>query len=242
MSASQRRRNVDAARFVLLTFFASSFAGWTRCWSGLVVPSCSVEGPAIMAPGPGDNTPRDAPAKGLWAELTQDSSANRGGLWGEGGRAMFVHRFQCFGERLRPGVRRPLCRLAGRLMHRYVRNVYGIDIDHSVRAGMRLNVSQREVTVLGATVIGNDCVLRSGVFVGPDQSGAGGPLIGDGVDVGAGAVIMGAVNVGSGATIGPNAVITVDVPAGTTVCVAPARSMIMPEARKLSTRPEPQLL
>jgi serine O-acetyltransferase len=65
--------------------------------------------------------------------------------------------------------------------------------------------------------IGVDVVIGHQVTLGGRDLTCAAPLLEDGVYVGAGAKILGGVRIGRGATVGANAVVTKDVPAGTTV-------------------------
>jgi serine O-acetyltransferase len=80
--------------------------------------------------------------------------------------------------------------------------------------------------------IGDNVVIGHQVTLGGrDVSGAA-PQVEDGVYIGAGAKILGGVRIGRGATIGANAVVTKDVPAGTTV-VGANRLLSKPSAYAL---------
>jgi serine O-acetyltransferase len=50
-------------------------------------------------------------------------------------------------------------------------------------------------------------------------------IIGDNVAIGAHAVVLGPVRIGDGATVGAGAIVTRDVPPGTTVVGVPARAL-----------------
>jgi serine O-acetyltransferase len=73
------------------------------------------------------------------------------------------------------------------------------------------------IVIHGDSRIGIDVVIGHQVTLGGRDLTSGAPCLEDGVYVGAGAKILGAVRVGRGATVGANAVVTKDVPAGTTV-------------------------
>jgi serine O-acetyltransferase len=65
--------------------------------------------------------------------------------------------------------------------------------------------------------IGKDVVIGHQVTLGGRDLTSAAPEVGDGVYIGAGAKILGGVRIGRGATVGANAVVTQDVPPGTTV-------------------------
>jgi serine O-acetyltransferase len=85
------------------------------------------------------------------------------------------------------------------------------------------------IVIHGATIIGDDCVIRQnttlGALNGEGGRGSEAPQLGRNVHVGCGAAILGSVTVGDEARIGPNAVVVTDVPAGATVFVTTPRMM-----------------
>lgn len=123
-----------------------------------------------------------------------------------------------------------LWRLKFRLIARMVANVgrwlFGVEIHPQARIGRRLFIDHGAGIVIGGTSeIGNDVSLYQGVTLGgvtQKDSGKRHPTIGDYVVIGAGAKILGPVKIGERARVGSNAVVTKDVPAGTTVVGVPA--------------------
>ena len=84
---------------------------------------------------------------------------------------------------------------------------------------------QGAIVIHGASVIGDDCIIRQGCTLGLrrlDDPGAA-PILGKGVSLGAGAVLLGRITIGDGATIGANAVVLDDVPPGAIAGGVPAR-------------------
>jgi serine O-acetyltransferase len=65
--------------------------------------------------------------------------------------------------------------------------------------------------------IGDNVMIGHQVTLGGRDLTSAAPQVEDGVYIGAGAKILGGVRIGRGATVGANAVITKDVPAGSTV-------------------------
>ena len=65
--------------------------------------------------------------------------------------------------------------------------------------------------------IGKDVVIGHQVTLGGRDLTSAAPEVEEGVYIGAGAKILGGVRIGRGATVGANAVVTQDVPPGTTV-------------------------
>lgn len=150
-----------------------------------------------------------------------------------GVRALRVHRMGNYAHGLPSGIRRRVATRLYTAAFRRVRDKYGIEIPHTVRLGRRVVIDhQNGIIVNGASVIGDDCVLRQGVTLGTKRRSdhAAAPVLGARVDVGAGAKILGRVHVGDGAKIGANAVVVSDVPAGAVVAGVPARIIRMPEA------------
>lgn len=113
-----------------------------------------------------------------------------------------------------------------RTLFRGVRNFYGIELPYTAQIGRRVIFEhQHGIVVHGATVIGDDCIIRQGVTLGIrtlDKLGDA-PILGKKVNVGAGAKVIGNVRVGDGANIGANAVVLEDVPARGLAVGVPAR-------------------
>ncbi len=88
------------------------------------------------------------------------------------------------------------------------------------------------IVIHQGTRIGNDVVIGHQVTIGGRDLSNSAPCIDDGVYIGAGAKILGNLRVGAGATVGANAVVTKDVPAGSTV-VGANRLLSKPSAYSL---------
>jgi serine O-acetyltransferase len=73
------------------------------------------------------------------------------------------------------------------------------------------------IVIHDRTQIGDNVVIGHQVTLGGRDLSNAAPTVEDGVYIGAGAKILGGVRVGRGATVGANAVVTKDVPAGSTV-------------------------
>jgi len=113
-----------------------------------------------------------------------------------------------------------------RVLYRYCRNIYGIELPYTVQLGRRIIIEhQSGIVIHGNTVIGDDCIVRQNVTLGirwlHELDAA--PVLGNRVNVGSGAVIMGRVTIGDGANIGANAVVLDDIPSGATAVGIPAR-------------------
>lgn len=156
-----------------------------------------------------------------WRTHRRDSSL-------PGFRAVAVHRFGTFVHSLPRGLLRKPLVLAYRLAYVRCRNVYGIELPYSVTLGRHVVFEhQGGIVIHGASVIGDNCIIRQGVTLGNRHltSPYEAPVLGYGVNVGAGAVLAGKVYVGDGASIGANSVVLDDVEPYATVVGAPARSV-----------------
>ena len=84
-------------------------------------------------------------------------------------------------------------------------------------------VHSNGVVINGAVRGGRNVKLEHQVTIGAERYQS--PVLGDDIFVGAGAKIIGPVSIGSGAKIGANAVVTANVPAGSTAVGVPARNI-----------------
>jgi serine O-acetyltransferase len=180
-------------------------------------------GETMEGPSP---APESVGELGLCALIREDYQAHGRDWTRPGFRAVAVHRFGVWRMGIRPKALRAPLSLLYRMLFRRVRNRYGIELPYSVQLGRRVIVEhQSGIVIHGATVIGDDCIIRQNCTLGirsmTDLDGA--PVLGRSVHVGAGAVIMGRVRVGDCARIGANAVVLDDVPAGALAIGVPAR-------------------
>ena len=108
------------------------------------------------------------------------------------------------------------------LRHRFWSVVTGADIPPNCRLGGGLLIPHPNGIVIHPEVdIGPNCLIFQQVTLGHAPSGL--PRIGGHVDIGAGAKIIGGITIGDHARIGANAVVTMDIPAGSTAVGNPAR-------------------
>ncbi len=161
----------------------------------------------------------------LWGQIGEDLRAHGGDWTRPGFRAVAVHRFGVW----RMGVRSKLLRaplsLLYRALFRHCRNRYTIELPYSVRLGRRVVIEhQGGIVIHGASVIGDDCIIRQNCTLGLRRLDAldEAPVLGNGVQLGAGAVLLGRIHVGDGAVIGANAVVLEDVPPGAIAIGVPA--------------------
>lgn len=165
---------------------------------------------------------------GLWAQIKEDLAAHYGDWTLPGFRAVAVHRFGNWRMTVEPKLLRAPLSILYRMMFRYVRNHYGIELPYSARLGRRVVIDhQSGIVIHGDCIIGDDCIIRQNVTIGirdmTDLRAV--PTLGNGVNVGAGAVIVGPIHIGDGAWIGANAVVLKDVPAGAMAVGIPAKNI-----------------
>jgi serine O-acetyltransferase len=180
-----------------------------------------------------NGAPPPATQPGFWSLVREDFAVNGADWTRPGFRAMFMYRFGVWRMGIRRRWLRVPCSALYRMMHRHVRNHYGIEVHYTARIGRRFRIAhQGAIVVHEFATIGDDCTIRQGVTIGAaaQYSVDEAPVLGDRVDVGAGAAIIGKVTVGDNARIGVNAVVMGNVPAGTTACAAPARVIKLPGA------------
>jgi serine O-acetyltransferase len=158
-------------------------------------------------------------------QIGEDLTAHGGDSTKPGFRAVAVHRFGVWRMTVSPKLLRAPLSILYRFLFRYVRNHYGIELPYSAVVGRRVVFEhQSGIVVHGATVIGDDCIIRQNCTFGirrMDRLNEA-PTLGRGVDVGAGAVILGGIHIGDQASIGANAVVLQDIPPGALAVGVPA--------------------
>lgn len=158
--------------------------------------------------------------------IIEDLKSQREGLLSQGFWALLCYRLSHPRTRCRIPVVKQVWYILNRLCGKLVEITTGIMLPESAKLGRRLTIEHfGSIIVHGASVIGDDCVIRQGVTIGirsmdrPMEA----PKIGNRVQVGAGAKLLGAITVGDGAVIGANAVVIQDVPAGAIAVGVPAQ-------------------
>lgn len=131
----------------------------------------------------------------------------------------------------RPKLPRAILRRLLAIPAYFIRNCFGISLYPSASIGRRLKIANHSAIVIHSRArIGDDCIIRQGVTIGfAGQRGLGNvPTLGDRVEVGAGAIIAGTVSIGDDVRIASNAVVMMNVPAGSLVATPPPRIMAPP--------------
>jgi len=162
--------------------------------------------------------------------ILEDLKAQREGLLGLGFWALLVYRFGHARFIIRNRIVRAPWTIVHIVLNKLVEIFCGICIDAGATIGRRLCIEHHGgIVIHGATVIGDDCLIRHGVTTGntgvDDPLGA--PTIGNRVQFGAGAKILGRVRVGDDVIIGANAVVVHDIPDHAVVGGVPARILKM---------------
>lgn len=177
---------------------------------------------------------RSDPSSGTLFALIGEDLAAHGNDWTRPGfRAIAVYRFGVWRMSIASKVLRAPLSILYRMLFRRIRNRYGIELPYSASVGRRVVIEhQSGIVIHGATVIGDDCIIRQNCTFGvksvSDPTAA--PVLGRRVDVGAGAVVLGRVHIGDGAVIGANAVVLCDVPPGALAVGVPAKVKCRPVA------------
>lgn len=176
-----------------------------------------------------DNTPIGRPESGfseMLGYIREDYRSHQRDWTLPGFRAVAVYRFGAWAAVCRY---RWLSLVLGAFytsLYRYVRNHYTIELPRSAKVGRRLVIGhQGGIVIHWGAEIGDDCLIRQNATLGAatGEKFMQAPVLGNRVEVGCGAAIIGRVRIGDDVRIGPNAVVTTNVPAGSTVVVPPPR-------------------
>jgi serine O-acetyltransferase len=160
--------------------------------------------------------------------VLEDLKTQREGLLSLGFWALLVYRFGHARFRIGNKILRAPWTILYIILNKFVEIVCGITIGSTARIGRRLNIEHHGCIVIhGASVMGDDCLIRHGVTLGNTgyEDPFGAPVLGSRVQVGAGAKIIGRITIGNDVIIGANAVVIRDVPDGVAVGGIPARPL-----------------
>lgn len=162
----------------------------------------------------------------MFEAITNDWNAHGRDWTKPGFRAIAVYRFGVWRMTIRSKLVRAPFSMLYKMLFRYVRNHYGIELPYTASVGQGVIIEHQGCIVIhGSSVIGDGCIIRQGVTLGNKnlERPLEAPLLGKRVNVGAGAKILGAVTIGDDAVIGANAVVLKDVPAGRLAVGVPAK-------------------
>lgn len=163
--------------------------------------------------------------------ILEDLKTQREGLLGLGFWALLVYRFGHARFIIGNKILRAPWTIVYVVLHKLVEIICGITIGSTAVIGRRFSIEHHGCIVIhGASVIGDDCLIRHGVTLGNTGYGDpfGAPTVGNRVQIGAGAKILGRIRVGNDVIIGANAVVIRDVPDQTAVGGVPARALRTP--------------
>src|SRR5688572_7850716 len=115
-----------------------------------------------------DAAANDAEGKpGLWQIVMEDYVAHGREASRPGFQALLVYRFGVARMKVKPLLLRAPLSVLYRTLYRAVRNFYGIELPYTAQVGRRVIFEhQHGIVVHGATVIGDDCIIRHGVTLG----------------------------------------------------------------------------
>ncbi|MEN2748130.1 serine O-acetyltransferase EpsC [Sphingomonas sp. T9W2] len=121
---------------------------------------------------------------------------------------------------------------AARVVNHLSRFMTAIDIHPGATIGRHFFIDHGFVVIGETAEIGDGVTIYQNVTLGgtsPDNGIAGKrhPTISDGAIIGSGAQVLGPITIGRRARVGANAVVTKDVPEGTTVVGIPARPTVV---------------
>ncbi len=121
---------------------------------------------------------------------------------------------------------------AARCVNHIARFMTAIDIHPGATIGRHFFIDHGFVVIGETAEIGDGVTIYQNVTLGgtsPDNGIAGKrhPTISDGAIIGSGAQVLGPITIGRRARVGANAVVTKDVPEGTTVVGIPARPTVV---------------
>ena len=165
------------------------------------------------------------PMPTLWEQIREDWTAHDRDWTRPGFRAVAVSRFGRLQQDSPHRAVRRLARVVYRVLYRYIRNHYGIELPWTVELGRRVVIEhQGAIVIHGYAQIGDDCIVRQAVTIGNryTERPRDAPRLGSRVNIGAGAQILGDVSIGNDVRIGANAVVLSDIPSGATAVGVPA--------------------
>jgi serine O-acetyltransferase len=148
--------------------------------------------------------------KGSWKDLTA--------LFQVGTLAVVSYRFAHWVLRLRVPVVRQLLSIVAALFQHFTNLISGTCIAPDAEIGPGLVVHTPYAIHVGATRIGANCTVQTGVLIAAGSRG-----IGDNVYFGAGAKVIADTKIGNNVVVVANSLVLTDVPDHTTIVGVPAR-------------------
>src|SRR5262245_27552265 len=104
---------------------------------------------------------------GLWPQIREDWQYNGRDWTRPGFRALAVHRFGVWRMSVRARWLRAPLSIVYRMLYRYVRNHYSIELHYTVKVGRGVVIGhQGAIVVHDHAQIGDDCIIRQGVTLG----------------------------------------------------------------------------
>lgn len=162
----------------------------------------------------------------LCQQIKEDWIAHEKDWTRPGFQAVAVQRFGVWRMKIKSKFFRSPFSVIYRMLYRFIRNFYGIELPYTVKLGRRVIFEhQSGIVIHGCCFIGDDSIIRQGVTLGNRylEKPLEAPHLGQRVNVGAGAKILGALNIGDDVSIGANAVVLSDIPNGQTAVGIPAK-------------------
>lgn len=162
----------------------------------------------------------------LCQQIKEDWIAHEKDWTKPGFQAVAIQRFGVWRMQIKSKLFRAPFSVIYRMLYRFVRNFYGIELPYTVKLGRRVIIEhQSGIVIHGYSLIGDDCIIRQGVTLGNRylEKPLEAPHLGKRVNIGAGAKILGAVNIGDDVNIGANAVVLSDIPDGKAAVGIPAK-------------------
>ena len=186
------------------------------------VAGAMVGGPPAPDRGGPDGNP---PGIGFLDLLREDLRTHGGTIFEQGFWAVAVHRFGNWQAGFQWKIVRAPLTFLYRVMFLFVECAAGISLPYTIRLGRRVRIWHHSGIILLARSIGDEVQIRQNTTMGiaSVDRHLEVPTIGDRVDIGCGACILGGVTIGNDSKIGANAVVLIDVPAGSTAVGVPAR-------------------
>jgi serine O-acetyltransferase len=157
--------------------------------------------------------------------IKEDLQAHRNDRTSPGYRALRICRFGKWRMNIKWRLFRAPFSILYKILYRRIKYKYGIELPYTVNIGRRVVFEhQHGIVIHGASIIGDECIIRHGVTLGNryTEKPLEAPVLGKRVNVGAGAKLLGRIYIGDDAKIGANAVVLHDVPASSIAVGNPA--------------------